>query len=130
MAKRDKLYTVNKWNKPFFEEERRKKLYLWGGDSANPIYGLKTGQAGLRWGYGDTGGIDYTAPVSNLTRQNSLDRAVNTFSQYSNPSYYQDISKSYLIQPQDFQHLGGASLTTESTNTQDKGIKSQSNGAL
>jgi len=69
MAKRDKLYTVNKWNKPFFEEERRKKLYPLGGNlTNNPIYGLRTGQAGLRWGYGDTGGIDYTAPVSNLTK--------------------------------------------------------------
>jgi len=31
MAKRDKLYTVNKWNKPFFEEERKKRLYPDGG---------------------------------------------------------------------------------------------------
>lgn len=43
MAKRDKLYTVNKWNKPFFEQERRKKIYAGGGATAgfNPF--LKTG---------------------------------------------------------------------------------------
>jgi hypothetical protein len=43
MAKRDKLYTVNKWNKPFFEEERRKKLFLWGGNSLGIKPGLSEG---------------------------------------------------------------------------------------
>lgn len=113
MAKRDKLYTVNKWNKPFFEQERRRKLYLWGGDSANPVYGLKTGQAGLRWGYGDTGGTDYTAPVSNLTKQNSLDRAVTTFNQYSNPSYYQDMARTWVT-PVEIQSGGNSSSQRDS----------------
>jgi len=40
MAKRDKLYTVNKWNKPFFEDDRRKRLYALGD---RIIYGLKEG---------------------------------------------------------------------------------------
>ena len=63
MAKRDKLYTVNKWNKPFFEEERRRKLYPNGG----PIWGLNENQSGRWWSYGNQ---DYSAPlaVSNLTR--------------------------------------------------------------
>jgi hypothetical protein len=40
MAKRDKLYTVNKWNKPFFEEERRKRLYGYGSQIINGLGGL------------------------------------------------------------------------------------------
>ena len=39
MAKRDKLYTINRWNKPLFEEERRRKLYLGGGNKNTP-YGF------------------------------------------------------------------------------------------
>lgn len=49
MAKRDKLYTVNKWNKPFFDEERRKKLYGLGG---NPVWGLNLNQGLTRAGIG------------------------------------------------------------------------------
>lgn len=48
MAKRDKLYTVNRWNKPFFEEERRKKLYDDGGH--RPIWGLNENQGLTRAG--------------------------------------------------------------------------------
>ena len=50
MAKRDKLYTVNKWNKPFFEEERRKKLYGVGGSTDNYVWGLNTDQGLTRAG--------------------------------------------------------------------------------
>ena len=42
MAKRDKLYTINKWNKPFFEQERHKKLYGVGGSTDNYVWGLNT----------------------------------------------------------------------------------------
>ena len=41
MAKRDKLYTVNKWNKPFFEQERRKKLYPGGGPLSGNANGFR-----------------------------------------------------------------------------------------
>ena len=61
MAKRDKLYTVNKWNKPFFDEDRRRKLYPWGGNTYGFKPFLNTGQASKVWGYGDTGGIDATS---------------------------------------------------------------------
>lgn len=39
MAKRDTLYTVNRWNKPFFEEAKRKRLYALG----DHIYGYSEG---------------------------------------------------------------------------------------
>jgi len=65
MAKRDKLYTVNKWNKPFFEEERRKKLFDDGGPRT--IWGLNENQSGKWWNYANQ---NYSKPlaVSDLTR--------------------------------------------------------------
>ena len=77
MAKRDKLYTINRWNKPLFEEERRRKLYLGGGNKNTP-YGfnpyLHTGldqalqTAGLYHGWGN----DYQTPVEKNAASNQL----------------------------------------------------------
>lgn len=59
MTKRDTLYTVNRWNKPFFEEAKRRKLYLGGGNRNDITPGL----GGLDiYGYSNIGGITATAP--------------------------------------------------------------------
>lgn len=64
MAKRDKLYTVTKWNKPFFEGDQKKRLYALG----DHIYGLNEGQAGKRNSYGFTWDANDSPSISPLAK--------------------------------------------------------------
>ena len=87
MAKRDKLYTVNKWNKPFFEEEKRKKLYNDGG--RRPIWGLKENQGGLWNSYGVLPtGFNSNPRISSLAQQNTDNPGVINWFQHTNQPRY------------------------------------------
>ena len=88
MAKRDKLYTVNKWNRPFFEEERRRKLYLGGGPfDINNDYtnGVKTNQGSLINSFGITSWGNPLTDANQKTREGITD-----FAAYSNPGHMMD----------------------------------------
>lgn len=74
MAKRDKLYTVNKWNRPFFEEERRRKLYLGGGE----LGGLDI------YGYGNIGGVTANQTL-NSPLYTKINQGLQDFNAYRNP---------------------------------------------
>jgi hypothetical protein len=68
MAKRDKLYTVNKWNKPFFEEERRKRLYGFGDALYRVIPGMNESQGAKRVGLGYTWDASDTPRIQPLAQ--------------------------------------------------------------
>lgn len=78
MAKRDKLYTVNKWNKPFFEEEVKKRLY----DDGGYTNGVNTDQAWKVFGYGDSS-INPTLNLSSLVKQNNANPKSSSWSDYT-----------------------------------------------
>lgn len=114
MAKRDKLYTVNKWNKPFFEDDRRKRLYALGD---RIIYGLKEGQGAERNSYGDVGGVD-----ANVKMPSYLQKAFTSFNDYANPSHYQNLAKVNFAEGDD-KPLYGSNITNDTSST---GTKSAS----
>ena len=89
MAKRDKLYTVNKWNRPFFEQERRKKLYGIGGSTDNYVWGLNTDQGLTRAGIAQ-------APVDAGWKRNMPGWASNG-EQTSNP--WREVVTTYAAVP-------------------------------
>lgn len=101
MAKRDKLYTVTKWNKPFFEEERRKKLYDEGGPFK---YGVNTNRGGLVNSYYKT---NWDNTESNYGSNNNIRSGLVDFNAYSNPSYWRDMITTQVL-PSD-QPSGGTS---------------------
>lgn len=77
MAKRDQLYTVNKWNKSFFEEEQRKRKKLYGiGGNQNDTWGfnpyVSTGNDIDVFGYGKKAGIGTVVRLPYVATQDAF----------------------------------------------------------
>ena len=105
MAKRDKLYTVNKWNKPFFEQERRKRLYPGGGllsDNTNRFRPFVNENQGLT-----RAGLGFVPDGFNVpfNKPNWL----NIGQRSSNP--YQEMVKTHVA---DVQNTGGGTVNIDS----------------